>query len=372
MPTARFLRVWRGLVELTSKASGKSAKTLRIHSGGIKPLNAPRVIYVRTDSEGNPTAVQVPPTIDSPRARRTRRQSNNPHPNPLPPREREQDQRAATTSSPSQAGRELEGGSVTTRLATTKQARALRRNATPAENLLWKHLRKTQVPKYKFTRQYPIGPYIVDFCCRTVRLIIELDGSGHATQQEADIARRQDLEDHGYRVIRFWNNEVLENTEGVLFRIAEELERRATNRRQSNNPHPNPSSAPGVHSHLVTSARSTGNANERGQVGSPSQAGRELEGGSVRGSERASRSSTKSNQPAAPDFSVKVPKAPLVSDGKWMQVLEVENLWKVNDEWWRGPEEEIARLYFVLRLQNGQQLTVYLDLIVNNWYRQSG
>ena len=153
------------MVELTSKASGKSAKTSGIHSGGIKPLNAPRVIYVRTDSEGNPVSVQVPPTIDSPRERRTT--------------------------------------------------------------------------------------------------------SRHSRQ-------------------------------------------------------------------------------------------------------KSSRSSTRSNQPAASDLSENVPSAPLVSDGAWVQVVEIENLWKVNDEWWRGAEEEIARLYYVLRLQNGQQLTVYLDLIVNNWYRQSG
>jgi hypothetical protein len=62
----------------------------------------------------------------------------------------------------------------------------------------------------------------------------------------------------------------------------------------------------------------------------------------------------------------------LVSDGKWMQVAEIENLWKVNDEWWRGPTEEIARLYYVLRLKSGQQLTVYLDLVTNSWHRQAG
>ncbi len=332
-------------------------KSNKIHSGGIKPLNAPRVIYVRTDTDGNPISVQVPPAINSPRARRTRRQGNNPHPNPLPSRERGQ------AVPPSQPGRELEGGPV--RARPTQQARALRRNATPAENQLWKYLRKTQIQKYKFTRQYPIGPYIVDFCCRTARLVIELDGGHHATQQESDIARQQDLEDHGYRVIRFWNNEVFENIEGVMFKVVEELE--------NNNPHPNPSLAPGVHSHLVAGAKSAGSprARERGQTGPPSQAGREEEGGSA----HAFRSSTRSNQSTASDLSVKVPSAPLaplVSDGAWMKVTAIENLWKVNDEWWRGPEEEIARLYYVLRLANGQQLTVYLDLVANSWHRQAG
>jgi hypothetical protein len=55
-----------------------------------------------------------------------------------------------------------------------------------------------------------------------------------------------------------------------------------------------------------------------------------------------------------------------------MKVTEIENIWKVNDEWWRGPEEEIARLYYVLRLGSGQQITVYLDLIANRWFRQAG
>lgn len=66
------------------------------------------------------------------------------------------------------------------------------------------------------------------------------------------------------------------------------------------------------------------------------------------------------------------PNVPLLTDGKWMTVVEIENLWKVNDEWWRGPDEEIARLYYVIRLGSGQQLTVYLDLTTNDWYRQSG
>ncbi|MDA0596508.1 MAG: hypothetical protein O2921_04450 [Chloroflexi bacterium] len=62
----------------------------------------------------------------------------------------------------------------------------------------------------------------------------------------------------------------------------------------------------------------------------------------------------------------------LVSDGKWMQVAEIDDIWKVNDEWWRGPDEEIARLYYVLRLESGQQLTIYIDLTTNIWYRQAG
>ena len=132
----------------------------------------------------------------------------------------------------------------------TQKTRELRRNATPAENLLWKHLRKTQVPKYKFTRQYPVGPYVVDFCCRSSRLIIELDGGHHAGQKELDMDRQQYLEAEGYQVVRFWNSEVFENLEGVLFRIVEVLEvtdvrgaRGRGGRRdggRARDPHPNP------------------------------------------------------------------------------------------------------------------------------------
>ena len=58
--------------------------------------------------------------------------------------------------------------------------------------------------------------------------------------------------------------------------------------------------------------------------------------------------------------------------GKVNQVVAIEDMWKINDEWWRGPEEEIARLYYTVRLENDQQLTVYLDLVANSWYRQAG
>ncbi|MDE0592028.1 MAG: hypothetical protein OSB68_02115 [Dehalococcoidia bacterium] len=62
----------------------------------------------------------------------------------------------------------------------------------------------------------------------------------------------------------------------------------------------------------------------------------------------------------------------LLSDGKWMLVADIDDIWKVNDEWWRGSNEEIARLYYVLRLENGQKLTIYLNLATNIWYRQAG
>ena len=93
---------------------------------------------------------------------------------------------------------------------------------TDAELRLWSHLRASQLGGTKFIRQHPIGPYVVDFTCRSARLAIELDGGQHA-DNPADAARTAIIEAHGYRVIRFWNNDVLQNTDGVLTAIVEEL-----------------------------------------------------------------------------------------------------------------------------------------------------
>lgn len=100
-------------------------------------------------------------------------------------------------------------------------ARRLRREQTDTERTLWRALRSPQLSGLKFRRQHPIGPYIVDFCCLTLKLAIELDGGQHAEQADADNRRSHDLAQAGYRVLRFWNHEVLMNLEGVLERIAE-------------------------------------------------------------------------------------------------------------------------------------------------------
>jgi very-short-patch-repair endonuclease len=98
-------------------------------------------------------------------------------------------------------------------------ARGLRRSQTDAERKLWDHLRNRQLGGVKFRRQYFIAPFIADFCCPEKWLIIELDGGQHAERVEADQRRTVRLESQGYRVMRFWNHEVLENIEGVLERI---------------------------------------------------------------------------------------------------------------------------------------------------------
>jgi very-short-patch-repair endonuclease len=98
----------------------------------------------------------------------------------------------------------------------TNKARLLRKNQTDVEQLLWKHLRARQLYNYKFRRQFPIEPYIADFACLELKLIIELDGGQHASRINYDDQRSLFLEQRGFKVIRFWNNDVIENTEGVL------------------------------------------------------------------------------------------------------------------------------------------------------------
>ncbi|NBB24746.1 DUF559 domain-containing protein [Porphyrobacter sp. SLTP] len=101
-------------------------------------------------------------------------------------------------------------------------ARSLRNTPTDAEQRLWLHLRASRFEGAKFTRQFPIGDFIADFACRSLRLAIELDGGQHA-DSTTDANRTRIIEAHGYRVIRFWNNEVLENIDGVLTVIAKEI-----------------------------------------------------------------------------------------------------------------------------------------------------
>ena len=101
-------------------------------------------------------------------------------------------------------------------------AKTLRAKSTDAERKLWSNLRDRQLLGHKFVRQQPVGPYIADFACREADLIIELDGGQHS-ESDRDVVRTAALAQHGYDVIRFWNNEVLTNLDGVLQMIAEHL-----------------------------------------------------------------------------------------------------------------------------------------------------
>jgi very-short-patch-repair endonuclease len=105
----------------------------------------------------------------------------------------------------------------------TRRSRELRKNATDAERLLWRHLRNRQLNGVRFNFQVPIGPFICDFVARTPKLIVEIDGGQHSFQAIQDARRTIFLEERGYRVIRFWNNDVLGNVEGVLSMIQEAL-----------------------------------------------------------------------------------------------------------------------------------------------------
>ena len=95
------------------------------------------------------------------------------------------------------------------------RARALRKNPTDAERVLWHHIRRRQLGGYRFRTQHPVGNYIVDFYCLEERLAIELDGGHHSEQVTYDNERSAWLKARGYRVLRFWNNQVLGEIEAV-------------------------------------------------------------------------------------------------------------------------------------------------------------
>ena len=103
-------------------------------------------------------------------------------------------------------------------------ARTLRKSMTDAERRLWSLLRDRQLGGYKFRRQHPLGSYVLDFACVDQQLAVEVDGGQHAVDVAKDEARTAYLEVRGYRVIRFWNNDVLERIEGVVSEIERTLE----------------------------------------------------------------------------------------------------------------------------------------------------
>jgi len=106
-----------------------------------------------------------------------------------------------------------------------ERRRELRQNQTEAEKRIWHQLRNKQLKGMKFFRQYSVGPYIVDFYCPKQKLAIELDGCQHGEEekQQYDKYRSDYLAANGIDVVRFWNNEIMENMSGVLERIAEKL-----------------------------------------------------------------------------------------------------------------------------------------------------
>ncbi len=98
----------------------------------------------------------------------------------------------------------------------TERARDLRNEATNAEQMLWRQLKSSRLQDLKFSRQMPIAGFFADFACRSHKLIVELDGSQHVEAATYDVKRTQALEAAGYRVVRFWNNDLTSNMASVL------------------------------------------------------------------------------------------------------------------------------------------------------------
>ncbi len=120
-----------------------------------------------------------------------------------------------------------------------ERAKALRKRMTDAEQLFWRHLRNRELDGWKFRRQHPVGPFIVDFACPEKMVIIEVDGGQHDENKELDVQRSAYLNKMGYRVCRFWNNEVMQETEAVLESIFAIL---ANEKQNSPSPQPSPPS----------------------------------------------------------------------------------------------------------------------------------
>jgi very-short-patch-repair endonuclease len=133
-------------------------------------------------------------------------------------------------TSPCRGEVDREAGGRGSRFSRTKdmtaRARYLRGNMTDAEQRLWRALRRDQLNGLSFRRQHPLGPYIVDFYCPRLQLVVEVDGGQHAEQRkQADQRRTQWLAEKGVTVVRYWNNEVLSNLEGVLGDLLAHAER---------------------------------------------------------------------------------------------------------------------------------------------------
>ena len=114
-------------------------------------------------------------------------------------------------------------GQTNRNILAAKLQRHLRRNMTDAELRLWRHLRGLQVAGFRFRRQHPFEDYILDFVCLEAMLVVEVDGGQHAQEVEHDHARTRRLNAAGFNVLRFWNNEVLNETEAVVESIRNAL-----------------------------------------------------------------------------------------------------------------------------------------------------
>jgi len=135
---------------------------------------------------------------------------------------------ACRDTSPPGRGRSPDSGEETEKVNTgkTSRARSLRRRATEAESKLWYYLRSRQLGGWKFRRQFPVDRFTADFACIDAKLIVELDGSQHAENAVADAETTIILNSCGFKVVRYWNADVLRNTSNVLEDILAHLEKR--------------------------------------------------------------------------------------------------------------------------------------------------
>ncbi|MCI0460273.1 MAG: DUF559 domain-containing protein [Gemmataceae bacterium] len=121
------------------------------------------------------------------------------------------------------------------------RARQLRRAMTPAEAIMWKHLRGRRFAGFKFRQQHPVGPFFADIVCHHCRLIVELDGETHLGQQEHDEKRSQYLRERGWLVLRFWNTQVYDETEAVfeaIYRACQDRKTRDAGSQSEDTPSP--------------------------------------------------------------------------------------------------------------------------------------
>jgi very-short-patch-repair endonuclease len=123
--------------------------------------------------------------------------------------------------------------------AALSNAKRLRHEMTETERRLWYKLRGKRLGGFRFRKQVPVGSYIADFVCFEHKLVIELDGGQHALQQNYDKKRDEFLKEQGFRILRFWNNEVMENMEGMLLIILRALQNPAL-------PNPSPKGGEGL------------------------------------------------------------------------------------------------------------------------------
>ena len=137
-----------------------------------------------------------------------------------------------------------------------QRARELRNSATDAEQRLWQHLRLKQLGGFKFRRQVPVTGYIADFLCHELKLIVELDGGQHVEQSAYDKQRTLVLEAAGYRVLRYWNDDVLLRTSCVLEDILRALEMMQSNGKIKGTP---PQSSPALRAREEANSNSEGN-----------------------------------------------------------------------------------------------------------------